>query len=199
MRISALTTYDVTGTAHPRQQLDLGLAGIEGNRACNTWRQVLLLPQQVLDRFRLEPGQLRENILLSGSDDIHQLPSGSVLEVAGARLRLTFHCEPCQRISHLLPPKKLLHQRGYLAQVVQAGRVRLGDPITVSEQRYEAIPYAAAERIRWYLQSLERPIMAADLVATLGLPKSYCRALPALLRRLPEADAARVRFASRRR
>lgn len=75
----------------------------------------------------------------------------------------------------------------------------MGDRVRLESTRLAPIPYSASERIRWYLAKLEQPIMATELVDAVGLPKSYCRALPALLRKYPDLDASLVHFASTRR
>jgi MOSC domain-containing protein YiiM len=198
MRIKALYSYGPSGIAQSQQTLKLTQQGIAGNRPCSPWRQVLLLPERVLRQFKLEPTMLRENILLEGDKDIHELTSGSVISARGVELRLTFHCEPCNKLRPLLTPSTLMHQRGYLAQVVYSGVLNLGDELRIQPPRFEPIPYSAQARIRWYLKKLQHPIMAAQLVEAIGLPKSYCRALPALLRNHPDLDASLVRFASRR-
>jgi len=93
--------------------LKLTRFGIEGAADALSTRQVLLLPKQTLAAFRLRPGELHENILLSGSD-IHGVPSGAVVRAGTATLRLTFHCEPCKRIKGKVPLNKVIHKRGYL-------------------------------------------------------------------------------------
>jgi MOSC domain-containing protein YiiM len=199
MQITSLHRYDDNGVASRHDELRLELDGIVGNRPCTPLRQVLLLPQSALTRHDLAQTTLKQNVLLEGGPNIHDLPSGSILAVGEAHLHLTFHCEPCKHIATAIPPKRLLHQRGYLARIIQPGRIRVDDQLQVLPNRLEPIPYAASDRIRWYLAQLQQPIMASKLVDAVGLPKSYCRALPALLRKHPDLDASLVRFASARR
>ena len=159
----------------------------------------MILPQTTLNRCGLSPTDLKENILIDSGIDIHALPSGTVMRIGDAEIRLTFHCEPCNKIKHLIRPDALRHHRGYLGQVIHAGDIHTGDEVSVLDKRFETIPYTPADRIKWFLERQTQPILAANLVDAIGLPKSYCRALPALLRRNPAIDSSKVIYASARK
>ncbi len=176
-------------------QLD-PVAGIEGAQRAAPLRHLLLVERESLRRLGLRPGDLRENAVFGG-DGFYDLPSGTMLRVGTAELRLTFHCEPCARVTTLASAKALLHQRGYLASVTAAGTVRIGDEVQVMDSRQAQIPYAPRDRIAWYLQDRDAPIDAAELLWEVGLPRAYARALPALLRRIGGSAAGKVRFRSR--
>ncbi len=181
----------------PRPELQLDpVAGIEGAQRAAPLRHVLLVEHESLRRLGLRPGDLRENVVLGG-DGLYGLPSGTMLRVGTAELRLTFHCEPCARVTALASAKALLHQRGYLASVVTAGTIRIGDEARVMNSRQAQVPYAPRDRIAWYLQDRDAPIDAAELLWEVGLPRAYARALPALLRRIGGSATAKVRFRTR--
>lgn len=174
--------------------LELGVSeGVVGGVRCPPLRQLLLLESSDLQAFCLNPGDLRENVVLDfpGLDD---LPSGTEIQMGTARLRLTFHCEPCARVAGFARPRELLHHRGYLACVSAAGTVRVGDAIGVTGGQFEGIPYAVRERLAWYLSQRDDPTGTTELLWELGVPRSYARALPALLRTFPASQRAKVRF-----
>lgn len=176
-------------------QLD-PMAGIEGAQRAAPLRHLLLVERDSLRRLGLWPGDLRENVVLGG-DGLYDLPSGTMLRVGTAELRLTFHCEPCARVAALASAKALLHRRGYLASVATAGTIRIGDEVQVLDSRQAQIPYAPRDRIAWYLQDRDAPIDTAELLWEVGLPRTYARALPALLRRIGGDAVGKVRFRSR--
>src|SRR5947209_5380901 len=79
-------------------ELVVSTTGILGSVSSLPIRQVLIVPQNTLDHFRLSPGDLRENLVIddSGMEPLHSLPSGTVLKIGEALVRLTVHCEPCR-------------------------------------------------------------------------------------------------------
>ncbi|WP_164689673.1 MOSC domain-containing protein [Herpetosiphon llansteffanensis] len=92
-------------------------------------RQVLLVRREDLDAFKLHPGDLRENIVLAGLAETEFVP-GAVLHLGkSVQIRLSFHCEPCKRIAHVLgtPLKQIVGKRGILGTVVVGGALRCGD------------------------------------------------------------------------
>ena len=197
--IKNLFTYNENGLATAHQSAEITINGIKGNRSRHRWRQVLILPESTLRSFKLNTTDLKENILIDSDLDIHALPSGTAIRIGDAEIRLTFHCEPCNKIKHLIRPDALRHHRGYLGQVIHAGDIHTGDEVSVLDKRFETIPYTPADRIKWFLERQTQPILAANLVDAIGLPKSYCRALPALLRRNPAIDSSKVIYASARK
>lgn len=170
--------------------------GIDGAQRSGPLRHLLLVERESLRRLSLQPGDLRENVVLGG-DSLYDLPSGTMLRAGTAELRLTFHCEPCARVTGLASARALLHQRGYLASVTGAGMIQVGDPVQVLDMRQAQIPYSPRDRIAWYLQDRDAPIDAMELLWEVGLPRAYARALPALLRRIGGGAAEKVSFRRR--
>lgn len=188
-----------TGKGFPmeaRDYLDLSVAeGIVGAAPTPPMRHILLLSSVDARRFRLNPGDFRENVVVD-FDDLNPLPSGTELQIGTAAVRLTFHCEPCSRVTSFAKPSELLHRRGYLGSVSASGRIQLGDAVRDLGQPFPEIPYPVGERVAWYLERRAETISASELLWELGLPRSYARALPALLRKLPLAQREKVRFKS---
>lgn len=167
--------------------------GVVGGVRCAPLRHLLILGSADLQTFRLDPGDFRENVVLD-IPVLNELPSGTELQIGSARIRLTFHCEPCSRVTRFARASELLHHRGYLACISAAGTVRVGDAITLTGRRYEAIPYAVRDRLAWYLSRRAAPIQTTELLWEIGVPRSYARALPSLLRTLPTSLREKVKF-----
>lgn len=147
------------------------------------FRQALIASRPVTTGLGLEPGDLRENIVVD-CDDLYDLPSGAVVKIGHALLRLTFHCEPCKKILKLVEFDRILHRRGVFGIFLNEARIALGDEFVVTEQRFEEIPYAINERIRWFLKKHGARAAALDVVHALGLPASSGRTMPRLVAKL---------------
>lgn len=174
--------------------LDLRVTdGVLGGARCAPLRHLLLLESADVQAFRLHPGDLRESAVLD-FPGLNALPSGTELQVGTARVRLTFHCEPCARVIGFALPSELLHRRGYLARVSASGTARVGNAVEVAGRKFEPIPYAARERLAWFLSRRLEPIGTTELLWEIGVPRSYARALPSLLRTLPALMREKVRF-----
>lgn len=78
--------------------------GVEGdiNGESTSPRQVLLTSKKDLAQFSIPPGELRENITLDKIDSFAFKPGAKISFTGGAQIRLTFYCEPCKRVSHLV-------------------------------------------------------------------------------------------------
>jgi hypothetical protein len=94
--------------------------------------------------------------------------------------------------------KGILHRRGYLGLFLNAGEMRLGDTFRALNQRFEEIPYELPDRIMWFLdKKCGEQVTSRELLEGLGLSMSYARALPALLRRVPNRYREQVVFAGK--
>lgn len=136
-----------------------------------------------------------ENVIIE-FDGLHDLPSGTTLEIGEARIRLTFHCEPCGRVAGKVKPSAVLHQRGYLGAFLNTGSLSVGDEVVVAGREHEAIPYQIPERLEWFLRNRAEPVSVRDCLFEVGLSNSYARALPALLRKVPARLRRLVVFGS---
>lgn len=180
----------------PVESLRFSPAGIDGNAVCSPLRQILILPHSTLDQLALHPGQLRENVVIE-HPNLHELESGTELMIGAARIRLTFHCEPCGRVVDKARASALLHKRGYLGLFLNAGEIRLGDAVDSRGVQHQPVPYVAKDRIRWALERRSEPVTAARLLFECGVPIGYARALPRFLETFPPNLAALVMFESR--
>lgn len=103
------------------------------------------------------------------------------VQIGRALIRLTFHCEPCSKILKLVEFDRILHRRGVFGMFLNHGTISIGDRFSVTEQKFEEIP--VSDRIRWFLKKGDPSAAAMDLVHAIGLPASYARAMPSLLKK----------------
>ncbi len=200
-RGSVLSLYrKVPGGSHlePVEHLAFTPEGLADSKTYSPLRQVLIVAASDASELGYLPGELHENIV-ADFPRLQDLASGSVLAIGEARIRLTFHCEPCATVRKLGSLTPLMHRRGVLGQFLNAGTIRCGDSVRVTQGVEEPVPYEPAARIAWYLAKRSEPISASRLLFEVGLPRGYARALPAILRKLPFIPAERVVFASRQR
>jgi MOSC domain-containing protein YiiM len=160
--------------------------GISGGVRCSPLRQVLITSRAVTRELGLEAGDLRENIVVD-VDGLYDLPSGTVIRVGDALIRLTFHCEPCRKILHLVAFDDALHRRGFLGCFLNRGTIAVGDAVAVTDECHEPIPYAVKDRVRWFLTRQDARLAALDLAHAVGLPSAYARALPRMVEKLAVA------------
>lgn len=165
---------------------EMGIAG-DVNAIPYSPRQVLITSAAVLQEFGLSPGALRENIVVDGLD-VDGLCSGTVLQFGNsARIRLTFTCEPCKRISSLfsVPISVINGRRGMLGAVVAAGELVEGDQVEVTRESYPEIPETKFERFIWILRRIPpgKVVTFAHLGVLLGVPSQYLRVIPKFVKR----------------
>jgi alkylated DNA nucleotide flippase Atl1 len=143
-------------------------------------RQVLVTRGEDLRDFDIEAGDLRENIVVDGIDAERFVP-GARLEIGEVAIRLTFHCEPCKRISHLVPSLKvILNRRGVLGVVVSSGFVAIGDDVTILPNEYPALPERPFDRFCGFIAEVPagRVVSYRHVTAGMGVASSYMRAIP---------------------
>jgi len=157
-------------------------SGIWDNVTCAPFRQVLIVSEPVTASLGLKPGDLRENVVVDFGG-LYDLPSGSVVKIGDALIRLTFHCEPCKQILGLVEFDLVEHKRGVLGCFLNEGAISVGDEFFVTDQLYEAIPYAMNERLQWFLKHHDMPSAALDVIHKIGLPASFAKIMPRMLQR----------------
>ena len=106
--------------------------GLMGDRARRPRRAVLLMEQETLDRFDLQPGAVREQVTVRGLT-LAGLAPLSRLRIGTAVLETGEMCAPCERMNELKPGlrSELEGRRGRFFRVVEAGEFAIGDPITI--------------------------------------------------------------------
>ena len=109
--------------------------GLEGDRSCRegNMRQVLIMDNETLGVFDLVPGQIKENITVSGLD-LSQTQAGQVVFIGDeVTMEIVGECEPCGKMDAIRQGLRteLDHQRGMLATVINGGPIKVGDSIRV--------------------------------------------------------------------
>jgi MOSC domain-containing protein YiiM len=115
--------------------------GLEGDRSRNprNLRQVLVMDKETLDKYGLQPGQIKENITVTGMD-LSGAVQGNVFFIGSpdnqVTLEVTGDCEPCQKMDALIPglQKEIFGHRGILTVVLQGGEISVGDTIRLEPQ-----------------------------------------------------------------
>ena len=135
--ITNLHIARVKGTpSHPVQEATaISGLGLEGDRSAyegNT-RQVLFIDKSVLDELGLEPGQVKENITVTGLD-LSQTKAGQVFTIGDeVTMELVGDCEACGKMDALALglQDKIDGKRGMLAKVINGGAIKVGDDVSV--------------------------------------------------------------------
>lgn len=107
--------------------------GIVGDKSFGSRkRQVLIVEEEVLNKYSLSPGDLRENIVSSGLQ-LSNLHTNSLLQIGDTVLNVTSDCAPCSYIDELQEglQEEIKGNRGILAIVQTGSVIRVGDPIQV--------------------------------------------------------------------
>jgi MOSC domain-containing protein YiiM len=115
---------------HERRQAIAG-SGLEGCAHANPpKREVLFVSKEHLDSVNVEPGAIRENLTVEGTD-VEKWPVGQQVRVGGALFEITMVCDPCHRMDELRDGLRgeLQGKRGMLARVVESGEVAVGDEV----------------------------------------------------------------------
>jgi MOSC domain-containing protein YiiM len=118
------------------ETVQAGRGGFDGDfhaRVANR-RQILMLSNDVLAEFRLQPGALRENMVVDGID-VMQLAADQKLRVGDAVLEVTGPCEPCTQMDRLRNGLRsaLEGKRGMFVRVLTPGMIRVGDAVEMQQ------------------------------------------------------------------
>ena len=112
--------------------------GISGDRSCDPLndRQGLIMDKEILDHFGLQPGQVKENITVSGVD-IYKALAGEIMSIGNdITMQVTGFRDPCSQIDEIRPGLRKIMDgeqgRGILARVVNGGMMKVGDTIRLS-------------------------------------------------------------------
>lgn len=196
-RVVALTVRSDKSVAPQAVAVAHAVAGIglHGDKHADALspRQLLLAGAPAYRRHDLAPGTLRENILLDV--DTATLASGTLLQLgAAAIVQLTFHCEACGYLDARRPglARAIGRQRGVLARVLRGGAVHAGDSVRRLDPTLPPWPDDWRDRVARILAQVPDNMVVEyrQLARLAGIQAVYCRALPALARKLGFADRA---------
>ena len=136
--ITNLHIARVKGTPSDPVQEANAISGLdlEGDRSADegNQRQVLLDDNKILDDAGLNPGQIKENITVSGLD-LSDAKIGQVFSIGNAvTLEVVGDCEACSKMDAIRMGLKdsLDGKRGTLAKVLNGGAIKIGDTISIA-------------------------------------------------------------------
>ena len=173
--------------SHLNLRANLGIVG-DVNSDRLSPRQILLICSANLQQFAFAPGALRENIVLDTADFAKFKPGAQLTFPSGAEIRLTFYCEPCQRVAHLVDSIKSLEQkRGILGVVKASGAIALQDQVTIEPNYFPALSEIPYERFLDYVSKIPRGKVVSyrQILKCMGVDRSYFRAIPIYLKKAP--------------
>ena len=109
--------------------------GLEGDRSAfeGSKRQVLFMDKETLDEFGLNPGQVKENITVTGLD-LSRTKEGQVFLIGDdVTMEIVGECEPCGKMDAIQPGlmNKIDGKRGMLAKVLNGGAIKVGDTVRI--------------------------------------------------------------------
>ena len=109
--------------------------GLEGDRSATqgNMRQVLFMDKETLDEFGLAPGQVKENVTVTGLD-LSQSKEGQVFFIGDdVTMEIVGECEACGKMNRLQPGlmDKIDGRRGMLAMVINGGQIKVGDTVRI--------------------------------------------------------------------
>lgn len=149
-------------------------------------RQVLVTMSSELQRLRIAPGALRENMVISCDCPELFRPGSALVTASGVEIRLTMFCEPCKRIAHVENDlSKLLHRRGVLGVFETGGELKNGDALELIADRYSALSESTYQKFLDLLPTIPpgRVVRYIDVTVAIGVADSFVRALPGYIKR----------------
>ena len=134
---TVLAIFLKTGHGQPMSRVSAAQAlaeqGLSGDASFGRpKRQVLALESETLTDFGLGPGDVRENLTITGVR-LAGTPVGTLVHVGAATLEVTMDCAPCSFIDGLRTglAAEMDGRRGTLMRVVQGGEIREGDRVAL--------------------------------------------------------------------
>lgn len=181
------TNHGVPMVSCPNLALQVG-HGIEGdvNAHAMSPRQILLVRQEDLDAFKITPGELRENVVISGIHPELFAPGATVIIGDRVTIRATFLCEACKRIAHVVPSlKSIAEKRGLLGVILSDGVIHVDSCVSVRTHQFPPLSDIPYYRFLEFIAKIPpgRVITYRQVVIGMGVADSYMRAIPMYIHR----------------
>ncbi|QSJ14079.1 MGMT family protein [Nostoc sp. UHCC 0702] len=162
--------------------------GIESDINANpiSPRQVLVIRYEDIAELKINPGELRENIAIAGIQTEYFIPGSVITFESGAAIRLTFYCEPCKRIAHLVKSlKSIQYKRGILGVIIKSGTVEVGSKVQIQTNMFPALPENPYERFLELLRKVPsgKVVSYKHIIQAIGVDNSYIRAIPTYIKK----------------
>lgn len=167
--------------------------GIEGDINADpiSPRQVLIVRSEDILDLSIQPGELRENIVVTGIELENFIPGSLLTFESGAAIRLTFHCEPCKRVAHLVESLKSIQvKRGILGVVIKSGKIQVGNKLQVQANKFPALSENPYKRFLNFIIKIPsgKVVTYKQIIKGIGVDNSYLRAMPTYLKKTSAAD-----------
>ncbi|MBE9209439.1 MGMT family protein [Nostoc sp. LEGE 06077] len=167
--------------------------GLEGDINANpiSPRQVLVVRYEDISDLGIPLGELRENIVIAGIQPENFAPGSLISFDNGAAIRLTFHCEPCKRIAHLVDSLKILQaKRGILGVVINSGIICIGNNVHIETDKFPALSENPYERFLDFIIKIPagKVVTYQQIIQAIGVDNSYLRAIPNYLKKTSAND-----------
>lgn len=167
--------------------------GIEGDINADpiSPRQVLIVKYEDILDLSIKPGELRENIVVTGIEFNNFIPASLLTFESGAAIRLTFHCEPCKQIAHLVESLKSIQgKRGILGVVIKSGKIQVGSNFQVQANKFPALSENPYNRFLNFIIKIPtgKVVTYKEIIKGMGVDNSYLRAIPTYLKKTSATD-----------
>lgn len=167
--------------------------GIEGdiNADAISPRQILIVRNEDILDLSIQPGDLRENIVVTGIEFDNFIPGSLLTFESGAAIRLTFHCEPCKRIAHLVKSLKTIqYKRGILGVVIKSGKIQVGSNFQLKTNEFTALSENPYQRFLNFIIKIPsgKVVTYKQIIKGMGVDNSYLRAIPTYLKKASDTD-----------
>ena len=149
-------------------------------------RQILVVRQEDLEVFDIAPGALRENVVIAGlAPDAFQ--PGALVRIGEAvTIRLTFLCEACKRIAHVVPSlKSIADTRGLMGVILSDGLLHIGDSVASRPHQFAPLSDIPYRRFLAFVAKIPegKVVTYRQVVIGMGVAESYMRAIPMYIQR----------------
>lgn len=154
-------------------------------------RQVLIVKYEDILDLSIKPGELRENIVVTGIEFNNFIPGSLLTFESGAAIRLTFYCEPCKQIAHLVESLKSIQgKRGILGVVIKSGKIQVGSNFQVQPNKFSALSENPYQRFLNFIIKIPtgKVVTYKQIIKSIGVDNSYLRAIPTYLKKTSAAD-----------
>ena len=165
-------------------------SGIKGDRNAHgaSPRQVLVTRVEDFEPFNIKPGELRENVITKGLS-LEQFQPGTLLTIGDVKIRLTYQCEPCPTVAHLVDDlKKLNDKRGILGVIISGGEVKVGDKIEVKIRAFPAIEENNFDLFQHFVAHIPegKIVTYQDAIKGMGGYSAHLKVIPSFIDKLSD-------------
>lgn len=162
--------------------------GIEGDMNAHgaSPRQILVVRTEDIEPLDIKAGQLRENIVVEGLS-LDQFQPGTCLHIGATKIRLTYQCEPCHTVQHLVDDlKQLDDKRGILGVIISGGEVKVGDAVKAETKAYPVIKEDHFELFKHFVTHIPKGkvVTYQDAIKGMGGYSAFLKKIPDYVEKL---------------